>query len=131
METAVSLFLADQSQALAAAHDELYPERVDESVPLSIRLLYPEPDEELRTTMRALWATFPGCPPYGRPGFDPPPHATLARLEGPDARTLDEVARRVEPLFPARFLASEATLMEQYEADRWRVREAFAFAGGA
>jgi 2'-5' RNA ligase superfamily len=45
----------------------------------------PEPDEELRATMRALWAMYPQLPPYGQPGSDPPPHATLGRYEGPDA----------------------------------------------
>jgi len=173
VETAVSLFLADQNPALAAAHDELYPERVGEHIPLSITLLYPfvpresltdahldavrvffaprpplvfdlarlaefpgvvvyavpEPEDELRATMRALWALFPECPPYGRPGFDPPPHATMARLEGPDAQTLDAVAKRVEDLLPARFVPSEATLMEEYEPDRWHVRATFPFGG--
>ena len=175
METAVSLLLADQNAALAAAHDALYPERVDERIPLSITLLYPfvpreslreehnetlraffaerspltfdfarlaefpgavvyaipEPDDELRATMHALWALFPDCPPYGRPGFDPPPHATLARREGPYSRTLDEVARRLEGLLPTRFFATEATLMEEYDPERWRVRDTFPFGRSA
>jgi 2'-5' RNA ligase len=171
METAVMLFLADQDPTLASAHDELYPERVDEHIPLCITLLYPfvpreslteahletlrdffaarrpfafdltrlaefpglvvyavpEPDDELRATMRALWALFPDCPPYGEPGGDPPPHATLARLVGPYPRTFDEVAGGVEGLLPARFVASEATLNAEYEPDRWRVRATFPF----
>jgi 2'-5' RNA ligase len=173
MRTNVTLVLADQNPALAAAHDELYPERVDEHIPLSLTLLYPwvpvesltkadreslqaffverrpfafelarvaefpgvvvyavpEPDEELRATMRALWALFPDYPPYGEPGNDPPPHATLARLDVPPPRTLDGVARRVESLLPAPFTASEATLMEEYEPDRWRIRETYPFGG--
>jgi hypothetical protein len=52
--------LADQSPALAAAHDELYPERVPEGIPLSITLLYPfastsEVDEH-RETLRSFFA---------------------------------------------------------------------------
>jgi len=48
MDTAVTLFLADQAPELATAHDELYPERVAENIPLSITLLYPfAPREEL------------------------------------------------------------------------------------
>jgi hypothetical protein len=34
MRTNVTLVLADQKPAPAAAHDELYPERVDEHIPL-------------------------------------------------------------------------------------------------
>ena len=47
LETYLTLLLADQSPALAQAHDELYPERVPEGLPLSLTLLYPfaEPSE--------------------------------------------------------------------------------------
>jgi hypothetical protein len=41
LETAVTLFLAEQAPELAIAHDELYPERVCEQIPLSLSLLYP------------------------------------------------------------------------------------------
>jgi 2'-5' RNA ligase superfamily protein len=41
LETFLTLILADQNPALAAAHDELYPERVPEGIPLSLTLLYP------------------------------------------------------------------------------------------
>jgi 2'-5' RNA ligase len=48
MDSAVTLFLADQAPELAKAHDELYPERIPENIPLSITLLYPfAPREEL------------------------------------------------------------------------------------
>ncbi len=40
-ETGLTLFLADQAPELAQAHDELYPERVSEQIPLSLTLLYP------------------------------------------------------------------------------------------
>ena len=89
----------------------------------------PEPDDELRATMRALWALFPQFPPYGEVGGDPPPHASLGRFAAdPDPGTL--VARaeaRVGPLLPAHFDVAEVTLMEMHEPDRWRVRTTFPF----
>jgi 2'-5' RNA ligase len=87
----------------------------------------PEPDDELRATMRALWALYPEYPPYGEPGSDPPPHCTLGRLEGNYAVTLEQVGVRVEPLLPVSCAVEAATLMEEYEIDRCRVREDFAF----
>jgi hypothetical protein len=173
LQSAITLFLTGQPE-LEAAHDELYPERVDEKIPLSLTLLYPfgtpaeseqhfdalrdffaarpplefslvrladfpgmvvyavpEPDEELRATMRALWARFPEYPPYGRPGSDPPPHATLGRFAAdPDPDTLMARAEaRVGPMLPAPFVIREATLMEMHEPDRWRVRATFPFGG--
>jgi hypothetical protein len=48
MRSAITLFLADQAQELARAHDELYPERIAEHIPLSVTLLYPfAPVDEL------------------------------------------------------------------------------------
>ncbi len=176
LESAVTLLLADQAPELAAAHDELYPERVDERIPLSLTLLYPfappsaldehrlqslrdfcsarprlvfelthvaqweagavyavpEPDGPLRATMRELWRLFPEFPPYGEPGSDPPPHASLTLSGGDDpAATRARVEKRLEGLLPARFDVGEATLIEEHEPDRWRVRDAFPFAGAA
>jgi len=172
LESAITLFLTGQPE-LEAAHDELYPERVDESIPLSLTLLYPfappdeverhlpalrdffaarpplefslvrlaehptgiyavpEPDGELRATMRALWSLFPQYPPYGEPGSDPPPHASLGRLAAdPDPDTLMARAEaRVGPLLPARFTVREVTLMEMHAPDRWHVRTAFPLCG--
>jgi 2'-5' RNA ligase len=89
----------------------------------------PEPDEELRATMRALWALFPEYPPYRRPDSDPPPHATLAQIKGDSGATREAVARRVEPLLPAHCVVHKASLMEEYELDRCRVRETFPLGG--
>jgi hypothetical protein len=85
----------------------------------------PEPDDELRALMRALWARYPDTPPYGRPGGDPPAHATLARLDIPPPRTLDSVRERVAGLLPARFRASQVTVMSEQAPDVWRVRKTF------
>jgi hypothetical protein len=89
----------------------------------------PEPDDELRATMRALWALYPECPPYGRPGSDPPPHATLGRLTGEYAITIEAAKERVDPLLPVRCEVRKATLMEEYEPNRMRVRESFPLGG--
>jgi 2'-5' RNA ligase len=170
LRTAVTLLLADQAPDLAKAHDELYPERVDEHLPLSITLLYPfvpvsalsdahlerlreffaarrpftieirrvrqwedgdvygvpEPDEELRDLMRALWARFSEFPPYGVPGNDPPPHASLTRDEPADpVAHLARVEKRLEGLLPARFEIAEVTLEEEETANVWRPRGTF------
>jgi hypothetical protein len=89
----------------------------------------PEPDEELRATMRALWAMYPQCPPYGRPGFVPPPHATLTRYANPENATFEQAKERVEPLLPVRCVVTEATLQEEYELDRMGVRATFPLSG--
>jgi hypothetical protein len=171
LETGVTLILADSAPELAEAHDELYPERVGEGIPLSLTLLYPfapreeltethlealrvffaaraplefelvridefpeavvyavpEPDAELRATMRALWALHPEYPPYGRRGSDPPPHASLALLDDDSRPIREEVEKRVAGLLPARCVAREAALIEEFEPDRWRVRATFPF----
>jgi 2'-5' RNA ligase len=173
METFVTLVLADAAPELAEAHDELYPVRVEEGIPLSLTLLAPfvpreeltdehvgalraffasrrplefdlvrlkefpglvvyaapEPEDELRATMRALWALYPDYPPYGKPGNDPPPHATLAQLGDDPASVREAVTKRVEPLLPVRCVARDAALFEEYEPDRCRVRATFPFGG--
>ena len=172
LETAVTLFLAEQAPELARAHDELYPMRVGEQIPLSLTLLYPfaprdeldethveklrsffasrpplsfaiarvaqweeggavygvpEPDGELRATMRALWRLFPEFPAYGG-ADDPPPHASLTLDGGDDAAaTRARVESRLEGLLPVRFEVGEATLMEEYEPDVWRGIYTFPF----
>jgi hypothetical protein len=89
----------------------------------------PEPEEDLRATMHALWDLYPQCPPYGQPGSDPPPHATLTRYANPSNASLEQARARVEPLLPVRCIVTEATLQEEYEPDRMRIRETFPFRG--
>jgi hypothetical protein len=48
---------------------------------------------------------------------DPVLHATIAPLEVADEET---VRRRVEPLLPIRCEPSHASLLEEFEPDRWR-----------
>jgi hypothetical protein len=62
MRTGVTLFLHEQAPELAKAHDELYPMRVDEGIPLSITLLYPfaprdELDEDVLDMLRHFFAS--------------------------------------------------------------------------
>jgi hypothetical protein len=90
----------------------------------------PEPDDELRALMRGLWKLYPECPPYGRPGSDPPPHATLTRYENPANASFEEAKKRVEPLLPVHCRVTEATLQEEYEPDRMRIGDTFPFGRG-
>jgi hypothetical protein len=60
LETYLTLVLADQNPDFAAAHDELYPERIPERIPLSITLLYPFAStvqvDQHRETLRSFFA---------------------------------------------------------------------------
>jgi hypothetical protein len=87
----------------------------------------PEPDGELRRIMQSLWSMYPEYPPYGRPGFVPPPHATLTRYANPENATFEQAKARVEPLLPVRCTVAEAILQEEHEPDRMRIRERFPF----
>lgn len=93
--------------------------------PSKVVYAVPEPDDQLRATMRALWTLYPQYPPYREPSGDPPPHCTLGRLEGDYAITFEQVAARVEPLLPVSCVVESAALMEEYDIDRCRVRETF------
>jgi hypothetical protein len=114
-----SFFAARPPLDFDLTHVAEFPELVAYAVPAR--------DDELRATMRELWALYPQCPPYGRPDFEPPPHATLGRLEGPMPITLEQAKARVEPMLPVRCVVEEATLLEEYEPDRMQVRETFGF----
>jgi hypothetical protein len=88
--------------------------------PGAVAYAVPEPDGDLRATMRALWARYPQYPPYGQEGNDPPPHCTLARYAAVGAVTLEQVRARIEPLLPVRCEVGAATLMIEAEPDRCR-----------
>jgi hypothetical protein len=64
LETAITLILSDQAPALAEAHDDLYPERIPEGIPLSLTLLYPfapvlELTDSLLERVRTYFASRP------------------------------------------------------------------------
>lgn len=86
----------------------------------------PSPEEPLRGMMRALWRLFPQYPPYREEGIDPPPHASLTETGGEDREaTRVRVEHRLAGLLPARIPIDEVALMEEFEPDRWRLRETF------
>jgi hypothetical protein len=65
LQTYLTLVLADQNPELAAAHDELYPERVPEGIPLSLTLLYPFADRpEVEEYLAALSLFFASHEPF-------------------------------------------------------------------
>lgn len=65
LETYLTLLLADQNPELAAAHNELYPERLPEAIPLSLTLLYPfAPAAEVDQHRGALRSFFASHPPF-------------------------------------------------------------------
>jgi hypothetical protein len=123
----------DDLQQLRAFFSKIAPlefqlTRVSE-FPGVVAYAVPEPDDRLRETMRGLWSLYPQCPPYGRPGSDPPPHATLTRYANPINATFDQAKERVEPLLPVDCVVTEATLQEEYDLDRMRVRATFPLVG--
>ena len=84
----------------------------------------PEPSGPLLALIRELAAAYPAFPPYGNEfALDTiVPHATLA------AADLVERARaRVEPLLPVRCEPAHASLIEEFEPNRFREREALPF----
>lgn len=90
--------------------------------------LVPEPDDELRALMGALFARFPEWPPYEGIHEEVVPHATLG--EDVDAAAVrDEVERRVAPHLPHRCQARDVSLLEEYAPGRWRERERLALGG--
>jgi 2'-5' RNA ligase len=88
----------------------------------------PEPAAGLVRLMAALWARYPDLPPYGGGVTEPVPHATLTRLDLGAAPTVERVLERVEPLLPVACAPRAASLVEEYEPDRWRELEQLAFA---
>jgi 2'-5' RNA ligase len=91
-----------------------------------VAYIAPEPDGELKELMRSLWAKYPDTPPYGGAFSEPVPHATFVSY----ARTsvnLDQVRTRVAPLLPIACTISAASLLEEYEPERWRELESIPF----
>jgi 2'-5' RNA ligase len=94
------------------------------------RVVYavPEPDDELRACMSALFERFPQWPPYGGEFTDVVPHATLG--EDVDAAAVfPEIDRRVAGHLPRRCQARDVTLLEEFAPKRWRERARFPFGG--
>jgi hypothetical protein len=65
LETYLTLVLADQNPAFAAAHDEVYPDRVPEGIPLSVTLLFPfATRSEVQLYREQLTSFFASQPPF-------------------------------------------------------------------
>jgi 2'-5' RNA ligase len=90
--------------------------------------LVPEPDDELRALMHALFQRFPDWPPYGGIHDEVIPHATLGE-EVDAAAVREEVERRVAPFLPHRCQARDVPLLEELAPDRWRERNRFPLGG--
>jgi 2'-5' RNA ligase len=86
--------------------------------------LVPEPDDDLRALMSALFTRFPEWPPYGGIHEEVVPHATLGE-EVDAAAVLADVERRVAPYLPHRCQARDVALLEEFAPGRWRERERF------
>jgi 2'-5' RNA ligase len=90
----------------------------------------PEPDDQLLDCMYALHALFPEWPPYGGIHDTVVPHATLGEdLDA--AAAFPEIERRLRTHVPCCYRADAATLLEEYEPDRWRERERIPFGAAA
>jgi 2'-5' RNA ligase len=120
--------LADDARSFFAAREPFEFELTRVATWPTVVYLVPEPDDELRACMAALFARFPQWPPYGGVHDDVTPHATLG--EAVDAATVaDEIARRLAPHLPHRCQARDVTLLEEVEPGRWRERERFPLGG--
>ena len=65
LETYLTLALADQNPAFAAAHDEVYPERVLAQIPLSVTVLYPfAVRSEIQLYREQITSFFASQPPF-------------------------------------------------------------------
>jgi 2'-5' RNA ligase len=88
----------------------------------------PEPDDELRACMRALFARFPEWPPYGGRHDELVPHATLGEnVDGPALR--GEIQRRLAPHLPHPCQARAVSFLEELAPGRWRERERLPLGG--
>jgi 2'-5' RNA ligase len=90
--------------------------------------LVPEPDDELRALMKALFVRFPEWPPYEGIHDEVIPHATLGE-EIDAAAVRDEIECRVAPHLPHRCQARDVAFLEEFASGRWRERERLPLGG--
>jgi len=89
----------------------------------------PEPVDPMRATMHALHAHFPDLPPYGGVFEEVILHATLTEEPADQQRIGNEIERRLAPHLPREIRLDAATLLAEFELDRWREREEFPLGG--
>ena len=99
-----------------------------EEFPGDIAYVAPEPDRPLIELIHELSDAYPETPPYGGRFDRIVPHVTIA---GFDVADIGSVRARVAPLLPARCSPDRASLVEEYEPDRWREWHALPFAGAS
>jgi hypothetical protein len=87
----------------------------------------PEPAGPLVELIETLAARFPETPPYGGAHDEIVPHATLVHPDGDEAA----VRARVQPLLPVACAPDHASLLEEFEPNRWRELEPLPFAEAA
>ena len=120
--------LLSQTRAFFAARRPFEFELTRIAMWLRVVYAVPEPDDELRDLMQALFARFPQWPPYEGIHHEVMPHATLGE-EVDAAAVHDEIERRIAPLLPRRCQARDVALLEEFEPERWRERERFPLRG--
>jgi len=89
----------------------------------------PDPDSALLACMRDLWALFPDTPPYEGEFAEVVPHATLAEVPAGDdqERIAAEIRSRLAGQLPIECRVDDASLLEEYEPERWREARRFPF----
>lgn len=97
-----------------------------EEFPDVVAYAAPEPDAELVELTRSVWAEFPEFPPYDGTVGEPVPHATIVSYSRVSLSRA-QVQARLEPTLPARCSLPAASLVEEYEPDRWRELEPLPF----
>jgi hypothetical protein len=87
----------------------------------------PEPAAELIDLIDELALAFPETPPYGGAFAQSIPHATLAvPTEGSEAEhTLENLRKAAASVLPVPCKVTYASLLEEYEPERWTERERF------
>jgi 2'-5' RNA ligase len=99
-----------------------------ETFPGDIAYVAPEPDRPLIELIHELSDAYPATPPYGGRFDHIVPHVTIAGL---DIADIGSVRSRLAPLLPVRCRPDRASLVEEYEPDRWREWHALPFGGAA
>jgi len=90
--------------------------------------LAPDPTRRLRDCTEAICARFPDWPPYEGAFAEVIPHATLGEdVDAVEVRA--EIERRLAGHLPRSYTIDHATLLEEFEPERWRERDRFPLGG--
>lgn len=86
-----------------------------------VAYLAPDPDIVFRGLTAAVWAAFPGYPPYEGAHDDPTPHVTIGQSGSGD---LGPAIEAITPSLPIAATAERIELIELVD-DRWRTADSF------